>query len=80
MLSTHWPGLQVGSVSVPKLMELHTYAKVHTLVSTITGTVGTHVSPIQCIATAFPGGSMTGAPKKRSIEILDRCDSHQYAA
>ena len=60
---------------MPKLMELHTYASVHTLVSTITGTARPEVSPVQCIAAAFPGGSMTGAPKKRSIEILNRCDT-----
>ena len=59
-------------MTVPKLMELHTYATVHTLVSTITGLARPEVSPVQCIAAAFPGGSMTGAPKKRSIEILHR--------
>lgn len=63
--------VQVGSVHVPVLMEVESYA-VHSLVSTVRGQRRPHVSTADCLRATFPGGSMTGAPKLRSMQILDR--------
>ncbi len=65
---------EVGSVEVEELFGLETHPHVHQLVSTIRGRLRDPGDPLACVETCFPGGSMTGAPKLRSMEILDRLE------
>jgi len=58
-------------VHVPYLISLETYASVHQLVSTIRGQLRGELSIVDAIIATFPGGSMTGAPKIRTMEIID---------
>ncbi|MFT4631297.1 MAG: para-aminobenzoate synthetase component 1 [Candidatus Azotimanducaceae bacterium] len=59
-----------GSIKVDKLFELNTYENVHHLVSSISGELKPDISAMDLLRNCFPGGSITGAPKRRAMEII----------
>jgi para-aminobenzoate synthetase len=65
---------ELGTVDVPQLARIETYETVHQLVSSVRGHLREGVSTPECIRACFPPGSMTGAPKRRTMEILDRLE------
>lgn len=78
---------EYGSVTVPELVRLERYRHVQHLVSTIEGRLRPEVTHLDALASCFPGGSITGAPKIRAMEIIDElepvtrgpyCGAHGY--
>jgi len=66
-----------GTVRVPELMVLESYPTVHHLVATVTGQLAEGYDNIDLMRAVFPGGSITGAPKVRSMEIIDELEPTQ---
>jgi len=62
---------EVDTVRVPELMVIEQYTTVHQMISNVVGTLEAGRSAIDAVRACFPGGSMTGAPKLRTMEIID---------
>jgi len=67
---------EFGSVQVTGLLRLEPYAQVHHLVSTVEGVLRADVDHVAALQACFPGGSITGAPKKRAMEIIHELEPH----
>ncbi len=68
---------EINSVKVTKLFDIESFPTVHHLVSTIEGKLPSETSPIELLRECFPGGSITGAPKIRAMEIIEELEIHR---
>jgi len=68
---------RLGSVKADTLFQLQSFANVHHLVSYITGQLTPHNTAIDLLRSCFPGGSITGAPKVRSMQIIEELEPHR---
>ena len=68
---------ETGSVKVRGLCEIETFATVHHLVSTVTGVLSPGLDALDALEACFPGGSITGAPKRRAMQIIDELEPHR---
>ncbi|NQZ23143.1 MAG: aminodeoxychorismate synthase component I [Colwellia sp.] len=66
-----------GTVKVPSLFDIESFPAVHHLVSTVEGELAHPYKATDLLAASFPGGSITGAPKIRAMEIIDELEPHQ---
>lgn len=69
-----------GTVKVPKLFEVESFATVHHLVSTVTGELRPERDALDLLRGCFPGGSITGAPKLRAMQIIEELEPHRRGA
>lgn len=69
-----------GSVKVPSLFAIESFPAVHHLVSTITGQLNPDLTGADLLAATFPGGSITGAPKVRAMEIIEELEKYRRHA
>ncbi len=67
---------EFGTVRVSELLALESFAQVHHLVSTVEGTLRKDVDHLDAFLACFPGGSISGAPKKRALEIIHELEPH----
>ncbi|NOT13993.1 MAG: aminodeoxychorismate synthase component I [Methylotenera sp.] len=67
----------IGSVKAKQLFQLQSFANVHHLVSIITGKLAVGKSALDLLRGCFPGGSITGAPKLRAMQIIEELEPHQ---
>jgi para-aminobenzoate synthetase len=65
---------ELGTVEVPGLMVVESHATVHQMVTVVRGRLREDRDVLDCVRAAFPAGSMTGAPKLRTMEIIDRLE------
>ncbi|WP_286979002.1 aminodeoxychorismate synthase component I [Pseudomonas sp.] len=70
---------RIGSVRVPELFALESYPNVHHLVSAVTGELAADKDALDLFAGSFPGGSITGAPKIRAMQIIDELEPTRRA-
>jgi len=68
---------ETGSVKVEQLFQLQSFANVHHLVSIVTAKLKRNASAIDLLRGCFPGGSITGAPKVRSMEIIEELEPNR---
>jgi para-aminobenzoate synthetase component 1 len=69
-----------NSIHVPELFKVETYKNVHHLVSHVKGTLKDGISNLEAFISCFPGGSITGAPKIRSMQIINQLEKHARSA
>jgi para-aminobenzoate synthetase component 1 len=61
---------EYGSVQVPRLVECETFSHVHHLISDVEGILREGIHPVRALEACLPGGSISGAPKRRAMEII----------